>query len=146
MASLAENHIPHPLRSGRDDERKARANAKDAKETQRTQKLSGRSWVLGLLSVWPCIIGGMTQLDVLYRYGVPPTEAAALAVARVREVYGVRQLAFDEAAKTVRVEYDATRLNEPMIHQLLRRAGLDILERVTLAAPPEPAPAAAAAS
>ena len=88
----------------------------------------------------------MTQLDVLYRYGVPPSEAVALAVARVREVYGVRMVAFDEAAKTVRVEYDATRLNEPMIHQLLRRAGLDLTERVVLAAPPPPAPPEAAAA
>jgi len=84
----------------------------------------------------------MTQLDVLYRYEVPPSEATALAVGRIREVYGVRQIAFDEASKTVRVEYDATRLNEPMIHQLLRGAGLDLVERVVLAAPPEPVPAA----
>jgi len=79
----------------------------------------------------------MTQLDVLYRYETPPSEAGAMAVARVREVYGVRAVAFDEAAKTVRVEYDATRLSEPMIHELLRRAGLDIVERVTLAASAE---------
>jgi hypothetical protein len=80
----------------------------------------------------------MTQLDVLYRYGTPPTEAAALAIARIREVYGVRQLTFDEAKKTVRVEYDATRLNEPMIHQLLRRAGLDIVEKLPMFTAPEP--------
>ena len=80
----------------------------------------------------------MTQLDVLYRYGVPPTEAAALAVARIREVYGVRRVAFDEAEKTVRLEYDATRLNEPTIHQLLRRAGLDIVERLPMFTAPEP--------
>jgi len=86
----------------------------------------------------------MTQLDVLYRYEAPPSEAAALAVARVREVYGIRQIAFDETAKTIRVEYDATRLNEAMVHQLLRGAGLDLVERVILAAPPEPAPAPAA--
>ena len=86
----------------------------------------------------------MTQLDVLYHYGAPPSEVVALAVARVREVYGIRQIAFDEAAKTVRVEYDATRLNEPMVHQLLRRAGLDLVERVLLAAPPEPVQAPAA--
>lgn len=88
----------------------------------------------------------MTQLDVLYRYGVPPAEASMLAMARVREVYGVRVLTFDEKNKTVRIEYDATRLNEPMIHQLLRRAGLDIVERVTLfkvPPPPEAQPAAA---
>jgi len=52
--------------------------------------------------------------------------AATLAIARIREVYGVRQVGFDETEKSVRVEYDATRLNEATIHQLLRRAGLDM--------------------
>ena len=33
----------------------------------------------------------MTQLDVMYRYGMPPTEAAMMALGRVREVYGVRR-------------------------------------------------------
>ncbi len=85
----------------------------------------------------------MTQLDVLYRYGAVPSEAAMMALGRVREVYGVRQLEFNEAAKTVRVEYDATRLTEPIVHQLLRRSGLDVVERVSLIPPaPEPAPAA----
>jgi TolB-like protein len=66
-----------------------------------------------------------------------------MALGRVREVYGVRQLEFNEAAKTVRVEYDATRLTEPIVHQLLRRSGLDVVERVSLIPPaPEPAPAA----
>jgi hypothetical protein len=80
----------------------------------------------------------MTQLDVLYRYGVAPTESATLAMAKVREVYGVRRMEFDEAKKTVRVEYDATRLTEPVIHQLLRRAGLDIVETMPMFAPPAP--------
>ncbi|HEY0264853.1 MAG TPA: hypothetical protein VGC07_10055 [Granulicella sp.] len=88
----------------------------------------------------------MTQLDVLYRYGVPPTEAVALAIANMREVYGVRKVSFDEAAQTIRVEYDATRLSEPVIHQLLRRTGLDIVEALPMVLPPlpppEPAPAA----
>ncbi len=66
-----------------------------------------------------------------------------MALGRVREVYGVRLVTFDEAAKTVRVEYDATRLTEPVIHQLLRRSGLDLVERVSLL-PPQPEPAAAA--
>lgn len=88
----------------------------------------------------------MTQLDVLYRYGAPPTEAATLAIAKVREVYGVRRIEFNEAEKTVRVEYDATRLTGPVIHQLLRRAGLDIVETIPMIAPlpPDPAPAPAA--
>jgi hypothetical protein len=89
----------------------------------------------------------MTQLDVMYRYGVPPSEAAMMALGRIREVYGIRALAFDEAARTVRVEYDATRLTEPIVHGLLRRSGLDVTERVSLIPPqPEPEPAPAAAS
>jgi TolB-like protein len=85
----------------------------------------------------------MTQLDVLYRYETAPTEAAAMALGRIREVYGIRHLEFDEAAKTVRIEYDATRLTEPIVHQLLRRSGLDVIERVSLI-PPVPEPATAA--
>jgi hypothetical protein len=81
----------------------------------------------------------MTQLDVEYRYGAPPSEAAAIALGRVREVYGIRQVAVDESARTVRVEYDATRLTEPIVQGLLRRAGLDLLERVPLSTISEPA-------
>ncbi len=82
----------------------------------------------------------MTQLDVLFRYGVPPTEAATMAVARLREVYGIRRVALDETQKTIRVEYDASRLTEAVIHQMLRRAGLDLVESVPLVNPPEPPP------
>jgi hypothetical protein len=79
----------------------------------------------------------MTQLDVLYRYGVQPAERAVLALAKVRDVYGVRRMEFDEAARTVRVEYDASRLTNAVIYQLLRRAGLDIVETVAMIAKPE---------
>ena len=86
----------------------------------------------------------MTQLDVMYRYGAPPAEAAIRALGRIREVYGIRGLVFSEAEKTVRVVYDATRLTEPVVHQLLRRSGLDVVERVSLI-PPQPEPVAVAA-
>ena len=85
----------------------------------------------------------MTQLDVMYRYAAPPAEAVMRSVSRVREVYGIRRMQFDEAARTVRVEYDATRLTEPIVHQLLRRSGVDILERISLF-PPQPQPVASA--
>jgi hypothetical protein len=86
----------------------------------------------------------MTQLDVLYRYGTAPSEQAMFALSKVRDVYGIRALQFDESAKTVRVEYDASRLSGPVVHQLLRRAGIDIVETVSLipeaedVAPPAP--------
>ena len=62
----------------------------------------------------------------------------------IEQVIGEVEDEFDEAAKTVRVEYDASRLTGAVIHQLLRRAGLDIVETVALipkvedAAPPAP--------
>ena len=69
-----------------------------------------------------------------------------LALSKVRDVYGVRLLAFNEAAKTVRVEYDATRLTEAVIHQLLRRAGLDLVEKVSMFVAPMPVVEAAPAA
>jgi copper chaperone CopZ len=85
----------------------------------------------------------MTQVDVVYKYGARPTEASVIAISKVRDVYGVRKVTFDEAGKTVRVEFDSTRLTEAVIHQLLRRAGLDLVEKVQLYMVPEPvAPAA----
>jgi len=80
----------------------------------------------------------MTTVDVVYRYGAVPTEPAVLAIARMREVYGIRRVEFKQAEKTVRVEYDSTRLTEPVVHQLLRRGGLDVVERLQLFVPPAP--------
>ena len=85
----------------------------------------------------------MTQLDVMYQYGAAPTEAAMMALAQVRKVYGIRHVQINETAKTIRVEYDATRLTEPIVHQLLRRSGLDVLDRVSLL-PTQPEPVVAA--
>ena len=83
-------------------------------------------------------------MDVLYRYGSAPSEAAMMALGRVREVYGIRAVAFDESERTVRVEYDATRLTDPIVLGLLRRSGLDVIEKVSLI-PPQPQPEAPAA-
>jgi hypothetical protein len=85
----------------------------------------------------------MTQLDVMYLYGGAPSEAAMMALGQVRKVYGIRHVEVNETEKTIRVEYDATRLTEPIVHQLLRRSGLEIIERVSLL-PPQPEPVAAA--
>jgi len=87
----------------------------------------------------------MTTVDIVFRYAAPPTEAVTFALANTREVYGIRRLTFDRSAHTVTVEYDATRLNSSVVAQLVRRAGLQLVEEVPLAlpaAPPEPAPAA----
>ena len=78
--------------------------------------------------------GSMTNVDVVYRYAQPPQEAAMRALGALRDVYGVRRLALQPEEKTVRVEYDATRLTRPLVLQLLRRAGFNIVEEVALTA------------
>jgi hypothetical protein len=87
----------------------------------------------------------MTQLEIFYRYTTQPSEATAFALASTREVYGIRRLTFDRQARTLRVEYDATRLNAASVTQLVRQAGLEIAEELPLILPPpapEPTPAA----
>ena len=75
----------------------------------------------------------MTHLEVAYRYHTPPPEATMRALDNVREVYGVRQITFNEAERIVRVEFDASRFKEPVMAALLRRTGLDLGEQLILA-------------
>ncbi|MGB6687285.1 MAG: hypothetical protein WBE76_05530 [Terracidiphilus sp.] len=88
----------------------------------------------------------MTRVEILYRYGMTPTNAVTFALAGIREVYGVRHFRFDRAARTLRVEYDATRLDAATVTNLVRGAGLEIVEVLPLAAPAPPAPEPASAS
>lgn len=75
----------------------------------------------------------MTTVDVVFRYGATPGEAELRALNSAREVYGIRKISFDEKESLMRVEYDATRLNEDTVAALLRRAGVDVKERLQLA-------------
>ena len=77
-----------------------------------------------------------TNLDVLYRYELHPTEAAMIALGKARGVYGIRKIVLDEKQKTMRVDFDFTRLNRSVVMELLRSAGIDIVEEVPLASPP----------
>ena len=74
----------------------------------------------------------MTPTDVVFRYGGAPGVREIRALDSVREVYGIRRISFDEKGHTVRVEYDASRLKKDVVANLLRRAGLDLGDRVQL--------------
>ena len=86
----------------------------------------------------------MTQLEVLYRYERHPSEAAMFALGNAREVYGIRRIKLDPEWNTIRIEYDATRLNKQIVYELLRRAGIDLVEELSLI-PPQPLAEAASA-
>jgi len=70
----------------------------------------------------------MTAVEILFRYGAPVTDAVAMALSSTGEVYGIRRLRFDRVEHTLRVEYDATRLNAAAVEKLVRQAGLEIVE------------------
>lgn len=75
----------------------------------------------------------MTYLEVVYRYQTPPGEKELRAIDSVREVYGVQRVHFNQAERTVRVSFDASRLKEDAVARLLRQAGIDVLEKMVLA-------------
>jgi hypothetical protein len=74
----------------------------------------------------------MTAVEVCYKYGLQPTEVVMRSLDNVREVYGIRRIKFNGAENTVRVEYDATRLNVDCVASLLKRSGLDLKEKLEL--------------
>ena len=74
----------------------------------------------------------MTAVEVLFRYGTPPGEAEMGALGQLSDVYGIRQVRLKEGERTIRVEYDATRLNDSTVEKLLRSAGFDIREKLAL--------------
>ena len=75
----------------------------------------------------------MTTLEVAFRYGALPGEREMRAIDGVREVYGIRKIHFNEKDRTVRIEFDASRLKEDAVAKLLREAGIDLRGRLTLA-------------
>jgi hypothetical protein len=88
----------------------------------------------------------MTTVEIQFHYAAPPTEQVAMALARISDVYGIRHLRFDQSARTVRIEYDATRLNAAVVTKLVREAGLEIAEEPPMILPPAPEPAAPTAA
>jgi hypothetical protein len=97
-----------------------------------------RSFWSGVITDWypSCV----TTVDIVFRYATLPTEQVSLALARARDVYGIRRLSIDREAHTLRIEYDATRLSAAAVTKLVREAGLDIAEDEPLLAAPPPAP------
>lgn len=75
----------------------------------------------------------MTYLDIAFRYGAAPGEREMRAIDGMREVYGIRKVDFNEKERIVRVEFDASRMKEEAVAKLLRQAGIDLRERLTLA-------------
>lgn len=74
----------------------------------------------------------MTLINVAFHYRIQPTESQISAINRLRDVYGVRRLTLDEKERTLRIDYDASRLSECEVAGLLRNAGIDVLGKLAL--------------
>ncbi len=75
----------------------------------------------------------MTQMEVAYRYTGVIAEPEMRALNNMGEVYGIRRIRLNEKEKVLRVEFDASRFKEPVVAALLRRAGVELSERLVLA-------------
>ena len=75
----------------------------------------------------------MTQFEVAYRYAGSVGETERRALDSMREVYGVRRVTLNEKEHVIKVEFDASRFKEPVVAGLLRRAGVNITEKLVLA-------------
>lgn len=82
----------------------------------------------------------MTTMEIVYRYTAQPGDAVARALAGISDVYGIRGIRFDHAARTLCVGYDASRLKAAAVTKLVRQTGLEIAEIVPLIPPQPPAP------
>ena len=54
-------------------------------------------------------------MDVCFRYATPPGDREMRAIECLWEVYGIGRTRINEQNKTIRVEYDATRLNVDVV-------------------------------
>lgn len=59
----------------------------------------------------------------------------AFAMSGTRDVYGIRRMTLDSEARTLRVEFDATRLTPATVTKLVRLTGLEIAEELPLFLP-----------
>ena len=75
----------------------------------------------------------MTYLDVVYSYGAQPGENEMRAIDSMREVYGIQRVRLNDKERTIRVQFDASRMKQDAVAKLLRTAGIDIKAQVALA-------------
>lgn len=66
----------------------------------------------------------MTTMDITFRIAANLSDAQIQALARLPGVYGIRKLHIDEAARSLTLEYDATRLDAARVEALVRACGV----------------------
>lgn len=82
----------------------------------------------------------MTLVEITYELQAPLGREHLGRLAEFANTYGLRGFRVDEQNRRLTLEYDASRLKETQVSNLLRSAKIPILQRVSLI--PENPPAA----
>ncbi len=77
------------------------------------------------------ILGGMTLLEITYELQSPLNNEQLRKLGEFANTYGLRRFRVDETAKRLTFEYDASRLKETEVANVLRRASVPVMGKVT---------------
>ncbi len=72
----------------------------------------------------------MTLVEVTYELQSPLKPEQLRALGQFANTYGLRRFHVDEQRSRLRFEYDASRLEETQVQQVLRQARIPVLRRV----------------
>jgi len=77
------------------------------------------------------ILVGMTLLEITYELQSPLNNEQLRKLGEFANTYGLRRFRVDETAKRLTFEYDASRLKETEVANVLRRASVPVMRKVT---------------
>ncbi len=73
----------------------------------------------------------MTLLEITYELQSPLNNEQLRKLGEFANTYGLRRFRVDETAKQLTFEYDASRLKETEVANVLRHAGVPVMGKVT---------------
>src|ERR1700675_2123104 len=78
-----------------------------------------------------CYNAGMTLVEITYELQSPLTQDQLRRLGEFSNTYGLRRFRFDESKNHLSFEYDASRLRDTQIAQVLGRATIAVARQVT---------------
>jgi hypothetical protein len=72
----------------------------------------------------------VTLVEITFELQSPPTTEQLRKLADFANTYGLRRFRVDAAARRLSFEYDASRLTQPQVSHVLRRAQIPVLRKV----------------
>jgi hypothetical protein len=84
----------------------------------------------GFAALRDCYTVAMTLVEVIYELQAPLSAEQLRRLGEFANTYGLRRFRVDEAHSRISFEYDASRLKESEVAQVLRRAAIPVTRRI----------------